>query len=239
MELLGDADRLLTGGGIADQEDLLGAEQFLKVNEFPDERVVDLTAAGGVVNLDIAPLGLAPGEGSAGCGQDILFRGIGTEDRYLDLLPQGGELLDGGGTDQIEGDQQGGARGLSLEGAEETGVLEETGELGRGGGFAGAVEADYENSGRLTEIDRGGIPTEECRQLILEDFDDLLTRGDALEDLLAQRALLDLVDELLGHGEVDVGVEQGEAYLPQRIGDVRLGEPSMTTEALESLLEFV
>ena len=239
MEPLGDADRLLTGGGIADEENLLGAQQFLKVNEFPDERVVDLTAAGGVVNLDVAPLGLAPGEGSPGCSQDILLGGIGTEDRHLDLLPQCGELVDGGGTDQIEGDQQWGARGLSLEGAEESGVFEETGELGRGSGLASAIEADDQNPGRLAEIDRGGIPAEECRQLILEDFDDLLTRGDALEDLLAQRALLDLVDELLGHGEVDVGVEQGQSNLPQRIGDVRFGEPSMTTEALEGLLEFV
>ena len=38
---------------------------------------------------------------------------------------------------------------------------------------------------------------------------------------------------------MDVGIQQGQAHLPQGVGDIGLGEPSVTTEVLEGLLKLV
>lgn len=48
-----------------------------------------------------------------------------------------------------------------------------------------------------------------------------------------------MLDELLGDGEVDVGLEQGGADLAEGIGDVFVGEGALPAESLEGALEFV
>lgn len=88
-------------------------------------------------------------------------------------------------------------------------------------------------------VDRFVVSAEERGQFVLEDFDDLLTGRDALENLLAEGTLLDLGDEVLGDGEVNVGIEQSQTDLAQGVGNVRLGEPTVTPEVLEGLLKLV
>ena len=58
----------------------------------------------------------------------------------------------------------------------------------------------------------------------MDDLDDLLAGGEALEDLGADRPLADAGDEVLDDLEVDVGLEQGEADLAHRGIDVGLGD---------------
>ena len=77
------------------------------------------------------------------------------------------------------------------------------------------------------------------RQLVVDDLHDLLTGRDALQDVLAERALAHLRDEVLDHLEVDVGLEQGEPDLAHRAGDRLLVELAATSEIAEGALESV
>src|SRR4051794_31272811 len=48
IEMRGDVDGFLAGGGIEDEQDLLGFCEVAEANEFLDERFVDLETARGV-----------------------------------------------------------------------------------------------------------------------------------------------------------------------------------------------
>ncbi len=98
--------------------------------------------------------------------------------------------------------------------------MEEAGELGGGGGFAGAVEADEEDAQGAVGGELGGTFAEEAGELVVDDFDDLLAGGDGLEDLLAGALLLDALDEFAGDLELDIGGEEGGADLLEGLGGV-------------------
>ena len=48
----------------------------------------------------------------------------------------------------------------------------------------------------------------EVDQLVVDDLDDLLAGIEGAQDVLAERFLGDALDEVVGDGEIDVGVEQ-------------------------------
>ena len=73
----------------------------------------------------------------------------------------------------------------------------------------------------------------------MDDLHDLLARRQALEDVLAERALLDRRGEVAGDLEVDVGLEQREADLAHRLRDRLLVEAAAAAEAAERRLELV
>src|SRR5262249_36314168 len=66
---------------------------------------------------------------------------------------------------------------------------------------------------------------------------DLFTGVEGAEDFLADRFLLDTLDEVVGDGEVDVSVEQGLADFLQAVVDIGRGEPAAATEAPEGVGE--
>jgi hypothetical protein len=76
-------------------------------------------------------------------------------------------------------------------------------------------------------------------QLLVDDLDDLLGRGEAPGHLLADRPLPHPANEVLDHPEIDVGFEQGEPHLAQGRVDLRLGQPPMPSELGEDVLEAV
>jgi hypothetical protein len=73
----------------------------------------------------------------------------------------------------------------------------------------------------------------------VDDLDDLLARLQALQDLLAERALPHLRDELLDDLEVDVGLEERETDLAHRTRDRVVVELSASAQVAESALEPV
>ena len=73
----------------------------------------------------------------------------------------------------------------------------------------------------------------------MDDLHDLLARRQALEDVLAERALLDRGGEVARDLEVDVGLEEREADLAHRLGDRLLVEAAAAAEAAERGLELV
>src|SRR5690606_35388730 len=106
------------------------------------------------------------------------------------------------------------------------GLAELEGELRAGRRLAASLEARHENDGRasLLEADGGVDRPHERRELSIDEIDELLTRLDALEDLLAERLLLDAREELLDDADRDVRFEERDADLPERLLDVALGD---------------
>ena len=99
-----------------------------------------------------------------------------------------------------------------------------------------------------TRATTAGLPTrrkvrspgrEERGELLVDDLDDLLAGGEALEDLGADGPLADPRDEVLDDLEVDVRLEQREADLAHRRVDVRLGHATTTGQPGEGLAEAV
>ena len=73
----------------------------------------------------------------------------------------------------------------------------------------------------------------------MDDLHDLLAGVEALQDVLAGRALAHLRDEVLDDLEVDVGLEQREPDLAHRLRDRLLVEPALAAEVAEGVLELV
>ena len=112
---------------------------------------------------------------------------------------------------------------------------EALGELGGGGGFARALQADHhdrDRGGRI-EIDRIGVGAERRDQFVVHDLDDHLAGRDRLDDFDADRALLHLIDKGARHVERDVGLEQRAADLAQRRIDIGLRQRAAPRQAIE------
>ena len=82
------------------------------------------------------------------------------------------------------------------------------------------------------------VAAEQGHHLVAHDADDALGRGEAAQDLLPGGAHAHPVEELLHDLEVDVGLEEGEADLAQRLVDVGLGEGPLAAEGAEDVLEL-
>ncbi len=100
------------------------------------------------------------------------------------------------------------------------------GDLGGGGGLAGALQADqHDGDGRRrVEIDALAFRAQSLDQRVVDDLDDHLTGLDRLDDGGADGPGAGAVDEGAHDVEGDVGLQQGAAHLAHGGGDVLLGE---------------
>ena len=73
----------------------------------------------------------------------------------------------------------------------------------------------------------------------MNDFDDLLAGRDAGENFLAERTLFGALDEVLGDLVIDVGLQQRQSHLAQRVGDVLLRQLAVPAQRLEHRLQFL
>ena len=76
-------------------------------------------------------------------------------------------------------------------------------------------------------------------ELVVHQFDDLLPRGDAAQDIAVGGPLLHLRREVARDPEVDVRLQQGEAHFAQRLVDVLVGKASLVPDAGEDGGELV
>ena len=191
--------------------------------------VVDFLAAGGIENDDGGVAGFVGLEGLLGDFDEVLFAGFGSEDGDFALLAEHGELLDGGGAVEVAGDEEGFAAVF----------LEAAGELGGGGGLTGTVQSAEKNVGGRIEVEGALVATEEDGELVVEDFDNLFTRLNRLEDVFPLCFFAHGLDELFGDREFDIGFEKGEPDLAHGIEDVLFGDFGGSSEAAERLVEGV
>ena len=110
------------------------------------------------------------------------------------------------------------------------------GELRGRRGLARALQADERDDGRIAgEAERPVARAEERDELLVDDLDDLLAGGEALQDLRADRPLADAGDEVLDDLEVDVGLEQRKPDLAHRGVDVGLADAAAAGQVGESV----
>src|SRR5581483_3614630 len=197
-------------------------------DQFLDERFVDLQPSGGVENQRVAIVLLRIFERAASDFEDVGFA-LADEDRDFDLLAEGFQLIHGGRTKNVRSHQQ---RGAAL-------LEEQPGELGAGGGFAGAVQTHHQYAGRVAaQIQAIVGRAQKFDQFVMDDLDDLLAGLDALDDFLAESLGFDAFDEIAGDLEIDIGLQQGEPDLAQGISDIGLGNFAEAAQVLEGILEF-
>jgi len=73
-------------------------------------------------------------------------------------------------------------------------------------------------------------------EVVVYDLDDLLGRIEPLEDILAQRVVLDVPQEVLHDVVVHVGLEKGETDLLESLTDVLGPKLALAAQATESAL---
>ncbi len=73
----------------------------------------------------------------------------------------------------------------------------------------------------------------------MKNLNDLLARGDTAKHCFAERFLFDARDEIFCDLKIDIGFEQGEPNLPQRIVDVRFGNGAMAAQIFEDFLQLI
>src|SRR4029453_9132971 len=103
------------------------------------------------------------------------------------------------------------------------------GELGGGGRLAGTVQPDEHDDDRrrTAQVERSRFLAEQPLQLAVGELDEVLLGAEAPQDLPAPRGLPARVDEVAEDADVDVGFEQREPDVPERVLDVPLADPSL------------
>ena len=138
-------------------------------------------------------------------------------DGQAELLAENAKLLDRGGPVDVERRQIRSLAALCAEPARE---------LRGGRRLAGAVQADeHQHDGRgPAEVERDALLAEQPDQLAMDELDEVLLGREAPQHLFAEGVLLDGLDELLDDADVDVGLEERQPHVAERLLDVALGD---------------
>jgi hypothetical protein len=101
------------------------------------------------------------------------------------------------------------------------------------------MKSDQHNASRRREHQRLSVASEQRGKLVVEDFDNLLTRRNASEHFLTERFFAHSRDKIFGYLIVNVRFQQSQTDLPKRVGNVALRNGPVATEVLENVLKAV
>ena len=121
-------------------------------------------------------------------------------------------------------------------------LLQQFAELGGAGGLARALQADHHDHHRRRGIEIKAHclgPAQHLDQRVVDDLDDLLTRRDRLQHLLADRLLGHRIDEAADHRQRDIGLEQRDPHFAHRLADIVLAQRAAPTQRREDGAEPV
>ena len=222
-ESLRDVDRLLARHRVDHEQGLDRLDRGIDRRDLLHQRFVDGQASGGIEDHDVAGLALGRLEALSRDLRD--GRPLrGAEHGHVELAPECLELVGGGGSVRVGGDEQ---RSATL-------LDDMARQLGRRGGLARALQADHRHDSRIAaQVEDPIAGAQQVDELVVDDLHHGLTGGEALQDVLADRLLTDARDEVLDDLEVDVGLEQREAHLAHRGIDVGLADPAAAGQAAE------
>ncbi len=213
VERLRHRHGVLAGHCIDHEEDLVRGNRCLDGLDFLHHLFVDVEPACGINNHNVPRVlsGMLHGMlgDRPGCGPRLLVDG------NADLLPQRHQLIDGRRPMNVSRRKH---RMASLPGKIQ-------GQFGAKGRFPGTLQSRHQNDRRRHRGEENLLVRrpEQPYQLVINDLDDQLPGSDALEHLLPDRPLQNVVNELLGDLVVDVGIQQHAADFAQRFGDVGFG----------------
>ena len=220
----GGVDGILTGHGVYHQENFVGMNLGLDVLQLVHQGLVHMQTTGGVQKHHV--VAVVPGvfDGLLGDAHGIGLSHL--ENGDVQLLAHHLQLGDGGGTVYVAGHQQGALAELAAHQARQLGAV---------GGFTGALKAHHHhNGGALGGEGQLGVgAAHQLHQLLVDDLDDLLGRGETVQNVRADAALGDLGHKVLDHLIADVGLQQGQADLPHALPDVGLRQAALAPQAFE------
>ena len=195
-------------------------------DEFLHHGIVDLQTARGIDDDRVESLFACPLNGIGGNGGNIdagTFRMNGNFNFFSDNF----QLVNGGGTVNVTGNQQ---DFLSI-------VTQFESQFAGGRGFTAAVETDQHNNGGFSAGGKfGNAAAQEFNQLVVDDFDDLLTGGHAFDNFLTDAFIADGFDEFADDLQIDVSLEQGKADFAHGLGDIFLCQRALSTEFTENIM---
>ncbi len=115
------------------------------------------------------------------------------------------------------------------------------GQLGGGGGFAGALQTGHQDHGRRLghQIDVADALAHRGGKFFADNADQRLTGRQRAQHFLAQCLFLDAGDEVAHHGQRDVGLQQGHAHFAQHVGHVGFRDAGLASHFLDEAGEFV
>ncbi|OQB97186.1 MAG: hypothetical protein BWX80_04141 [Candidatus Hydrogenedentes bacterium ADurb.Bin101] len=113
--------------------------------------------------------------------------------------------------------------------------LEVHGQFARTRRFALALQAhQHNNSWRLLRTGQGSVfLTHNLDQFVVHNLDDLLAGVNTGKHFLTDGRFLNIGDKLLYHLNVDIRLQQRDAYLLQRLAHIRFGQAALAANGLE------
>ena len=149
---------------------------------------------------------------------------------HVQLLAQGHQLLDRGRTAEVSRNQQ----------YPVAPALEMEGQLGGGCRLSGSLQPG-QHQDRWWGVGArqpGGLASEDGDELFVDYLHYLLAGAEGFQRLAAHGPLADPLNEVTSYPEVDVGFQQGQAYLAEAVVHVLLRESPLAGEAGEDSVEL-
>ena len=225
----GGVNGVLAGHGIHYQEDFMGMDIFLDTLQLVHELFINVQTACGIQEYNVISVVRGVFQRLPGDVHRVALAHL--KNGNVQLLAHHLQLLDGGGAVHVAGHQQGPFAVLAAH---------ETRQLCAVSGFTGALETHHHHHRR--SLRRGGktgvAAAHELGKLLVDDLDDLLGGGQALQHVAAHAAVGDPGDKVLDHLVADVRLQQCQAHLPQAGLDVTLREPALAPQALKGFIQF-
>ena len=153
------------------------------------------------------------------------------ENCNIQLLAQHLQLLDGGRTVNIGGNQQ---RTFMF-------ILIDVSNFSNRGGLTGALQTGHhDNRGRLAgHIDGGLLRTHQDGQFLLHNFYNLLSGSKTLQNISAKCALFNGGHKILNNFVADVGFQQSHTHGSHCLVNICLGQLALAGQLLKSVLQFI
>ncbi|MCY1411232.1 hypothetical protein D9M71_266140 [compost metagenome] len=116
-------------------------------------------------------------------------------------------------------------------------LFKEARQLAGGGGLTRTLQTGHQDHRWRRGVERQLFVgrTHHAFELGLDNLHECLARGQAARHLGADRALLDLVDEILDHRQGDVSLEQRHAHFTQGVFDVVFGQLGLAGDMAQRL----
>ena len=103
------------------------------------------------------------------------------------------------------------------------------------------VQPDQQDHGRrrATEIEAARSLAEQADELAMNEPQEVLLGGEAAQHFLTERVPLDRFDEVPDDLQVDVGLEERQAHVAERVLDVPFGDPSLSLQLAQQGIELL
>ena len=227
IEGLGGIGGILAGHGVNHEQGFHRLDRRVHLLDLVHHLGIDVQSAGGVDDHHIDELELGLTDRRLG-NRHRLLRDIGWEEGHANIIGQGFQLFDGRRAIHVGRHHH---HGLFLA------FLEEARQLAGRGGLTRTLQARHEDHGRRRGIQRQVFVGRAHHgfQLGLDDLHERLAWGQALRHLGADRALLDLVDEVLDHRQGNVRLQQGHAHFAQGVLDVVFAQLGLAGDMAQRL----